>query len=549
MRFFFTLLTCLVSFGAVSAQNFTHEDSLRGAITTERAWWDVEHYDLHVRFDIANKQISGKNVISYAVTAANQSVMQLDLMVPMSLDSVLQDGRRLQIRDDGNAHFVTLPKAQQVGDKAKVVAFFHGSPMPAVRPPWDGGIIWTKDSLGRDWVSVACQGLGASVWYPNKDQQADEPNAATMHYTVPAGLTAVGNGRLIATSEVINGEQTFTWAVTAPINNYNIVPYIGHYENYAMKFSGANHAEGKELTANLWFLDYHLARAEQKFMPEVTRMLAAFEYWFGPYPFFEDGYQLVEAPHLGMEHQSATAYGNDFMNGYKGRDLSNSGWGMKWDFILVHESGHEWFANNITTKDLADMWVHEGFTNYSETLYTDYHFGEKAGNEYCIGTRMLIQNDKPIIAAYGVNAQGSGDMYYKGGNLVHIVRQLFDNDEKFRTMLQGLNTDYKHKTVTSAEVEAYISNKLARDLGHVFDQYLRSTKVPVLEYQQSGRGIKFRWTNCVEGFDMPMRIFIGDAKRPQWIYPVANRWQTWPFDEATTATFDPNFYINLQEVK
>jgi len=347
---------------------------------------------------------------------------------------------------------------------------------------------------------------------------------------VGAGVGGSGAGGLV----------TYVWNVVNPINNYDIIPYIGKYVNWHEEYAG----EKGKLDCNFWVLDYNLERAKPQFK-QADSMLHCFEYWMGPYPFYEDGYKLVEAPHLGMEHQSAVAYGNKFGNGYLGRDLSGTGWGLKWDFIIVHESGHEWFGNNITTNDLADMWVHEGFTNYTETLYTTCQDGVEAGNDYCIGTRKNIRNDKPIIAAYGVNEEGSGDMYYKGGNMLHIIRQIL-GDSSFRGLLHGLNAEFYHKTVTSAQIEEYVSKYAHRDLSKIFDQYLRTVKVPVLEYKlNAGGGLSYRWRNCVKGFDMPVKAAA------EWIFPT-EEWKVWGAAGSAGAgvfTVDRNFYITLKKAE
>ena len=268
-------------------------------------------------------------------------------------------------------------------------------------------------------------------------------------------------------------------------------------------------------------------------------MMKAFEHWFGPYPFYKDGYKLVEAPFLGMEHQSGIAYGNHFLQGYMGRDLSGTGWGLNFDFIIVHESGHEWFGNNITTKDIADMWVHEGFTNYSETLFTEYYYGKNAGSDYVIGTRKNVANDRPVIGAYHVQNEGSGDMYYKAGNMIHIIRQLMKNDEKFRMLLRVINKDFYQQTVTTATVEQYIIAKTGLNLTKIFDQYLRTIKIPVLEYKLEKNNLQYRYSNCVDGFNMPIKINLNENK---WIYPT-NSWKTLKLNNASVDT--PFLWIGI----
>lgn len=519
--------------------DFTHADTLRGTVTPERAWWDAVHYDLRVAFDFNRRSIAGINSITYKIVSTPAAEMQIDLQAGLDIDSVLYENRRLSFRRDGNAYFILVPETNGNTNTRKIQLYYHGIPRPALRPPWDGGVIWSKDKEGNPWISVACQGLGASVWYPCKDIQSDEPDSASLSMIVPDTLMAIANGRLRSQSKNSDGTATYTWAVTEPINNYNLVPYIGKYVHWHELYNG----EKGKLDCDFWVMPYNLTKAKQQFK-QTFQMLRCFEYWFGPYPFYEDGYKLIEAPHLGMEHQSAVAYGNGFANGYKGTDLSGTGWGLKWDFILVHESGHEWFGNNITTKDIADMWVHEGFTNYSEALYTDCAFGKEAGNDYVIGTRKLIRNDSPIEGPFGVNQEGSGDMYYKGGNLIHTIRQIMDNDSLFRMLLRGMNQTFYHQTVTGKQIENYISQTSGIDFSKVFDQYVRTTLVPVLEYKMKGNTLKFRWANCVAGFNMPLKINFGSVR---WIHPT-QQWKSVKMKKGEAAAFsvDRNFYINTK---
>jgi aminopeptidase N len=537
---------------------FTHADTVRGSIGPGRSWWNVIRYDIQVRPDYEKRSITGQNVIRFQAIQPGQT-MQIDLQQPMHLISATWRKITLPFKREGNAFYITLPQPLTKGSIETLTLDFEGNPVIAARPPWDGGWIFTKDLLGRPWMSVACQGLGASVWYPCKDHQSDEPDSgASLRITVPDTLVAVGNGRFKEKKSNGDGTTTYTWVVVNPINNYDIVPYIGKYVTWHEDYAGLK----GNLDCDYWVLDYNREAAMKQFK-QADSMLHCFEYWMGPYPFYEDGYKLVEAPHLGMEHQSAVAYGNHFENGYLGRDLSRSGWGLKWDFIIVHESGHEWFGNSITSNDLADMWVHEGFTNYTETLYTTCQDGVEAGNDYIVGTRKNIRNDKPIIGHYGVNEEGSGDMYYKSGNLLHMIRQLL-GDDSFRTLLHGLNTTYYHKTVDSKEIERFISRFAGRDLSSVFDQYLRTTQIPVLEYRVdagtgasgSGGAVAVRWTNCVKGFALPVKAYFYQGGAV-WIMPTED-WQVIGGHAAAGGSvrgtggdpfaLDRNFYVTVKKV-
>lgn len=512
---------------------FTKADTLRGSIGAGRAWWNATHYDVSVIPDFNTRSIQGTTIISFSAVAPGHR-MQIDLQQPLVVDSitasvdVFRDGafligeeRVTRVERDGNVLWVDLPDTLKSGDLSSITVYYHGTPRAAKNPPWDGGWIWKTDAQGNPWMSVACQGLGASVWYPCKDHQSDEPDAGAMlHITVPDTLQAVGNGRLQNTSKHGNGTSTWHWVVTSPINLYNLVPYIGKYAHFSEAYAGLN---GK-LDCDYWVLAYNEAKAREQFK-QVKPMLTCFEDWFGPYPFYQDGYKLVESPHLGMEHQSAVAYGNQYMNGYLGRDLSGTGHGLQWDYIIIHESGHEWFGNNITTADIADMWVHEGFTMYSEVVFTECLLGKEAANAYAAGVRKNIANDKPIIGPYGVNQEGSGDMYYKGAALVHTIRQV-TGDSVFKAMMRAMHQRFRFVPTTSTAVEDFIItfNENTRALLNksIFDQYLRDTRVPVLEYGVKKKEVWVRWTNCVEGFTMPVGLLINGERgygtvSTQWI--------------------------------
>ena len=546
----FGLLITVFSYGQLNENKevFTHQDSLRGTLNENRTWWDVLHYSILVSPDFETKTITGKTDIRFKVLKAGKQ-MQIDLQQPLELTKAYLKDTKLRYKRDGNVYLIEIPQNLAIGSIETLALAFKGNPVIAKRPPWDGGWIFQKDAQGRPWMSVACQGLGASVWYPCKDHQSDEPdNGAELQITVPDTLVAVGNGRLVNKKSFKEGTTTWRWEVKNPINNYNIIPYIGKYVNFTDTLMG----EKGKLDLSYWVLDYNLEKAKIQFMQAKT-MLRAFEYWMGPYPFYEDSYKLVDAPHLGMEHQSAIAYGNKYMNGYLGRDLSGTGWGLKWDFIIVHESGHEWFGNNITSKDLADMWIHEGFTNYSETLFTDFVYGAQAGNEYNFGTRKGIRNDIPIIGPYGVNKEGSGDMYPKSGNMLHSLRHSMNNDEKFRQMLRFLNKKFYHQTVTTDDIQKVVSAYFGSSVNKIFDQYLRTTQIPVFEYSISADKsiLKYRYTNCVDGFNLS--LFINSDLGVILLGPESNKWNTIAIKSGDVSflkldTVEKNYYLKVKEV-
>ena len=519
----------------ILAQKFTRQDSLRGSITKERSWWDLKKYHLDIKVNPADSTIIGSNTIDYQVVE-KYNVMQIDLQEPMQITKIVQDGINLKYQREGNVYYVYLVANQSKGEKKQLVIFYGGKPKIAVNPPWDGGITWKKDENGKSFIASSCQGLGASVWWPNKDHMYDEVESMLISVNVPKGLMDISNGRLISTKQLKDNTTTYTWQVTNPINNYGVNINIGDYVAFSEKYKG----EKGDLDCQYYVLRNNLVKAKKQFQ-DVPKMLKAFEHWFGSYPFYEDSYKLVEVPYLGMEHQSSVTYGNGYKNGYRERDLSGTGWGLKFDFIIIHESGHEWFANNITYKDIADMWIHESFTNYSESLFVEYYYGKEAGAAYVRGTRKNIRNDQPIIGQYDVNNEGSGDMYYKGGNMLHTIRQIINNDEKWRQILRGLNSTFYHQTVTTQQIENYISEQAGIDLTPVFNQYLRDTRVPTLEYYFTEKQLSYRWINCVDGFTMPVQVDLnGESLQIQ----PTKEWKVITVANANAKlTIDANYYV------
>jgi len=525
-------------------QENSRADSLRGTLTPLRTCYDINFYHLDVTIDLDQKSIHGSNEFAFTATQ-DFSKLQFDLFSNLQIEKVVFHGKNLPFERELNAVFVSFPKNIRKGAKEKFTVFYSGQPVIANRPPWDGGFIFKTDSAGNPWASVACQGFGASCWWPNKDHQSDEVDSMMISITVPKTLQEISNGRLRSVVDKPNNQKQYNWFVANPINNYNVTFYIGKYAHWQDSIKG----EKGKLSIDYWALQTDSAKARPHWDADVKPMLKCFEYWFGPYPWYEDGYKLVQAPHLGMEHQSAVAYGNQFKKGYLGRDLSGTGHGLKWDFITIHESGHEWFGNNITSKDIADMWIHEGFTNYSEVLFTECTESKSAGNAYAIGLQKIIQNDIPVIGPYGVNKEGSGDMYPKGASLVHIIRQLIDNDEKFRQILRGLNKTFYHQTVTTKQIEDYIGKQSGLKLNKVFDQYLRTTLIPTLEYEFKDGNLSYRWSTVVEGFDMPVKVELQKG-RFSWIKP-GNNWKTVKVGDGMTVNdfdYDHAFLIHFKKI-
>jgi aminopeptidase N len=486
---------------------FTRQDTLRGSITPERAWWDLTYYHLDIIVNPSDSTIFGKNTVTYKVITP-ADLMQIDLQEPMKITKAEQNGTSLNFKREGNVYWIELPGKKERGEIYSLVLTYGGKPKVSTRPPWVGGITWKKDKNGTSFIASACQGDGASLWWPCKDHMYDEPDSMLISVNVPEKLMDVSNGRLRSVVRLKNNTKTYNWFVSNPINNYGVNINIGDYVHFSEIYQGEKGA----LDCDYYVLKEDIDKAKIQFR-QAPMMLAAFEHWFGPYPFYEDGYKLVETPYLGMEHQSCVTYGNGFRNGYRGTDVSGSGWGLKFDFIIIHESAHEWFANSITYEDIADMWIHESFGNYSENLYVEYYYGKKAGSEYVLGSRSNIRNDKPITGFYDVNNEGSGDMYYKGGNMLHTLRQIINDDEKWRDILRSLNRDFYHKVVKGYQIENYISEKTGIDLKPFFDQYLRDIRIPVFEYYIKGSNLFFRWNNCVPDFDMQLKIYISGKEK------------------------------------
>jgi aminopeptidase N len=546
IAFVLTLLSSIAFAQDMLGNNEKSEraQSLRGALTDLRTCYDINYYHLDVKIDIDNKSVSGSNEFVFTATKDFEK-LQFDLFDNLKVEKVIFKGKELPFTREFAAVFVKFPKVQK-GSKERFTVFYSGNPKVAKNAPWDGGFIFKKDKAGNPFVSVACQGLGASVWWPNKDHQSDEVDSMLISISAPKDLDCIANGRYRGKVAGKDGYTKHNWFVGNPINNYNIAFYIGKYAHWTDTYNG----EDGKLTLDFYSLREDSAKARPHWDADVKPMLKSFEHWFGPYPWYKDGYKLVQAPHLGMEHQSAVAYGNQFLKGYMGKDLSGTGVGLKWDYITIHETGHEWFGNNITTKDIADMWVHEGFTVYSEVCFIESTQGKKAADDYVIGLRKIIDNKETIIGKYHMNSEGSGDMYFKGANLIHTIRQLINDDEKFRQILRGLNKTFYHATTTSADVEAYIAKQSGLKLDKVFDQYLRHANIPTLTYKIENGTLSYKWLTEVTGFDMPVKVSL-KAGEYTFIKPN-NDWQTTKVDSSINAgnfSADRNFYVNIKKAE
>ena len=513
-------------------QKYTQADSLRGSLRAERAY-DVLKYHLRVKVVPEEKYISGFNTISFK-PEQELPVMQIDLFENMKVDSIIHQNKSLKYERKFNAVFVNFDEPLKKGQIDSVQFYYSGNPIVAANAPWDGGFVFEQDEEGNPWIAVAVQGTGASLWYPNKDHQSDEPEEVLIEIAVPNGLMDVSNGRFLGKEDLGNGYNRWSWKVSNPINNYDVVLNIGNYVHFGDSF--------QDLDLDYYVLPYNLEKAKKQF-EEVKPMMACFYEKFGEYPFVEDGYKLVETPYLGMEHQSAVAYGNKYMPGYLGSDLSGTGIGLKWDFIIIHESGHEWFGNSITARDIADMWLHEGFTSYSEAVYIECRWGKEEALEYLKGIRKGIGNQETIIGDYGVNSEGSGDMYYKGANLLNTLRSIYNDDILWWKTLKDYTETYKHQIINTKTVETFFDQAIDLDLQPIFDQYLRHSNLPELQLKKKKDGIWYRWETDVKNFKMPVDVFILEKETR---LPATNNWQKilQPIKEAEDIKLnDFKFYI------
>jgi aminopeptidase N len=497
-KIYYLLLLIVVT--GYSQNSFTRKDSLQGGLRVERTSFDVQKYDLNITIDPEKRFIFGSNTISFKTTE-NTSKIQIDLFANMQVDSILHDKKQLKYTREFNAVFIEFPKEIKKNKNCEIQFFYSGNPIVAKNAPWDGGFVFKKDASDKPWIGVAVQGTGASLWYPVKDSQSDEPdNGAKISVAVPNGLMNVSNGKFLGSTDLKNGYTRWDWEVKNPINTYDITVNVADYFHFSEKLN--------DLSIDYYVLKQNEEKARKQFQQTVP-MLECFQSKFGKYPFSEDGFKLVETPFLGMEHQSAVAYGNGYKNGYLGEDLSGTGVGMLFDYILIHESGHEWFGNSITAKDIADMWIHEAFTMYSEVVYIECQFGKEKAETYINGLQKAVANDRPIIGQYGVNNEGSSDMYYKGALLLNTLKNILKNDDRWWEILLKYSETYRHKIIDTETVIAFFSSEFKMDLTSIFNQYLRYKDIPELVLQKSNDTLEYFWKTNEPNFKMPVDVRIG----------------------------------------
>jgi aminopeptidase N len=500
-----TILLLLFASLQISAQPFTRADTLRGLLTGERKCYDITYYDLDLRIDPTTKSIEGKNNIFFRAVE-DFWTMQIDLNHLLEVKQVYRStNEQLAFRREGDAIFITFPKQITAGTLENIIIEYGGKPLEAKYPPWKGGLIWAKSPGGEDWVAVACQGIGASVWWPNKDHQSDEPDSMMIRITAPPGLENISNGRLRSKTLLPDGWTRFDWFVANPINNYCVTFNIGKFTHFGEEY--ISKIDSSVLTLDYYVLPENVEKAKQQFR-QVRKMLEAFEHHFGKYPFYNDGFKLIESPHLGMEHQSAIAYGNHYFNGYLG--TSNSAVGLKFDFIIIHEAAHEWWGNNVTSNDVADLWIHESFGAYAEAVYVEYFWGYEKALKYINGKKPFVRYDRPIQGIYNVQNAGSGDMYNKGQLVLNTLRHAIHNDSLWWDILRGIQSRFAKSSIDAVDVWDYIEQRTGMSLRPFFKQYFQHVDIPELEIlltkQPNRHTMRFRWKTDVEDFVMPVKV-------------------------------------------
>jgi aminopeptidase N len=541
-------LSLTFSFSALS-QEFTYSDSLRGNLSEFRSCYDVYYYDLDVTVDDQQQKIINSYNNIHIKALSNFQTIQIDLFENLKIHSIQFEHKKLEFQRIHNAVFINFPRLINENEKISFKVLYSGKPRVAVNPPWDGGFSWEKDNNGNSWIGVSCQGLGARSWWPCKDHQSDEPDSMKITSTVRYPLQVISNGKkksdkTFFSEELQSKANKSSWYVSYPINNYNVTLCIGDYKY----FNDIHINNFDTLELDYYVLKYNYNKARDHFQ-QVNPMLECFEKYFGPYPFYKDGYTLIETPYLGMEHQSAIAYGNNYLSGYNGNKQFIAG--LDFDYIIVHETGHEWWGNSITTNDIADMWIHEGFCTYSEVLYVECIYGYDIMLKYVNNQKRSVRNDKPIIGPYNVNKKGSNDMYQKGSLMLHTLRNLIDNDSLWFSIIKGISEEFKYKIVDGIEIINYINEKVDLDLYYFFKQYLNNADIPIFEYkiQKNGRGstLLYRW-NAINDFNMNIKVNIG--QQDLWLSPDSE-WKEYGLGNTDIKSFnvrDDLFYVNVKKI-
>ncbi|MEY3051274.1 MAG: hypothetical protein RLY31_1059 [Bacteroidota bacterium] len=512
---------------------FDRADTLRGMLRPERTCYDVIFYALDLSVDIEGQRIEGSVDLHFRTTDTT-SRLQVDLYRNMDILDIRMAGTKLSFLREHDAVFIGLPGKLPAGLESSLQIRYAGKPQVARNAPWDGGFVWKTDPQGHPWVGVACEGAGASLWWPCKDHLSDEPDSLSVQVTVPNDLTAVSNGNLRSVTELPDGSRRFHWFVSYPINNYNVSVSIARYAHFQDTWQDA---DGNPLPLDYYVLPHNLEKAKKHF-EQVKPMLSCYERYFGPYPFPRDGFALVETPYLGMEHQSGIAYGNRYNRGYLGGMIPSD---MDWDFIIIHESGHEWFGNAVSVRDHADMWIHESFTTYLEALYVECRYGYQDAIRYLEGQKPFIKNIEPIVGPPNVNFDrwASSDHYYKGAWILHTLRHTIGQDSLFFPLLRGFYDRYKYQTCETADFIVFAENFLDRDLSGFFGQYLHHAEPPTLEYALRSEGkdlvVRYRWLAATESFDMPVRA--GREQDYQVLLPTTGRFRETVFPRMAADDF------------